>query len=448
MLLKLYKHNKRINSTLRPIIEDLLISGEVALKNATSVDNPVYVMACSDEHMDYARICNYAECQGNYYWVTDTIQINRNHIEFHCKLDSLATYKEQILETKAYVLYSEKGSSAIFDPRSIPYVYETYDTSSVAVDIFSESGNYLIAYAGGEGDGSNGLLEIGLLTKDSCAYLGQVLNSTTFLDEISKYFSNPYEVIAKLIWIPINNSALVTGVKVLKLGSFDTDTPIGIVSGYKVSRKYSISIPWDSSGYIKSSHYSRVMMFLPFIGMIELPTDQLYGHQSLNVYVTVDLLTTEIIYRITDSANTNIKFATGTCGSELPITSSMNNPIGMATGLLTAVSSLAMKNPIGVAIGASEASSSVSNHTQIGGSMGSRIGATMGLYINCYVYRKSLTDGLSGKKEVLGIPHCSTVELGDLTGYVQTQGASVAAIARQSIIEEINNYLNGGVYLE
>ena len=448
MLLKLYKHNKRENSTLLPKTEDLLISGEVALKNATSIDNPTFILACGESDMFYARICNYAEVNGNYYWVEDTIQLNKNHVEIMCVLDPLATYRNEILETKAYVLYSEHGSPAIFDPRSVPYVYEMYDTASVTVDIFSQHGNFLIAYAGGEGSGVNGLLELGLLTTDNCAHLGGVLNSTDFLDELSKYFSNPYEVIAQMVWVPITNSAITTGVKILKLGSFDTDTPIGIVNSSIVSRKYTVSIPWDSSGYIKSSHYSRVMLFLPFIGLLELPTDQLYGHQSINVYVSVDLLTTEIIYRVTDSANTTIKISSGTCGCELPVTGSMRNPIGVATGVLTAVSSLAMKNPIGVAMGASEISSNASNHTQIGGSIGSRVGGTMGLAIVCYVYRKTLTDGISGKKEVLGLPHCSTIELNELTGYVQTQNASVSAIARKPILNEINNYLNGGVYIE
>lgn len=450
MFLKLYKHDKRINSTLRPTDDDVLISGEVSLKSATSVDSPVFVMACGEDDMPYARICNYAECNGNYYWVTDSVQMNRNHIEFTCELDALATYKEQILATKAYVLYSESGSTAIYDPRSIPYVYETCETSdssSAEVDMFSQNGNYIIAYAG-EGNGANGLLELGLLTSANCTFLGTVLNSTDFLDQVSRYFANPYEMIARLIWIPIANSALVTGAKVLRLGSFDTETPIGIVSDYKVSRRYDISIPWSNEGYNKSSHYSRVVMFLPFIGLIELPTDLIYNCNNLYVYVTVDIMTTEIIYRITDTAYTTIKLVSGTCGTQLPITGNMNNPVGMATGLLTTVSSLAMKNAIGVSMGANQLADSSANHTQIGGAMGSRIGASMGLAIVCYVYTKSLSDGLAGKKDVLGLPHCSTVVLGTLSGYVQTQNVSVSAIARKPILDEINSYLDGGVYIE
>lgn len=70
MLLKMFKLNKRINSTKLPTIEDLLISGEVVLKQATSVDKPIFIMACGADDMSKARICNYVEFQGNFFWIT------------------------------------------------------------------------------------------------------------------------------------------------------------------------------------------------------------------------------------------------------------------------------------------------------------------------------------------------------------------------------------------
>ena len=81
MLLKMFKMNKRINSTKLPTNDDLLISGEVTLKGVTSVDKPVFVMACGADDMPYARICNYAEFQGNYFWITELRQLNNTHIE-------------------------------------------------------------------------------------------------------------------------------------------------------------------------------------------------------------------------------------------------------------------------------------------------------------------------------------------------------------------------------
>ena len=49
---------------------------------------------------------------------------------------------------------------------------------------------------------------------------------------------------------------------------------------------------------------------------------------------------------------------------------------------------------------------------------------------------------------IIGLPYFSTVELGTLTGYVQTQNASVQAIAMEEELQEINSMLDRGVFIE
>lgn len=82
------------------------------------------------------------------------------------------------------------------------------------------------------------------------------------------------------------------------------------------------------------------------------------------------------------------------------------------------------------------------------GNIGSRVDLGWNNTISVNVLTADLAESITAKKEVIGLPLCSTVELGTLTGYVQTQNVSVQAIAMEEELQQINSMLDRGVYIE
>ena len=89
--------NKRKNSTKRP-------SGghkrNVVLLDDVSLYSPIF----QSEYWDYND--NYCKWAGRFYYVTDVVTKNQNIFEVHCEIDPLATWKDDIMATTAFVTFS------------------------------------------------------------------------------------------------------------------------------------------------------------------------------------------------------------------------------------------------------------------------------------------------------------------------------------------------------
>ena len=121
--------NKRKNSTKRP-------SGghkrNVVLLDDVSLYSPVF----QSEYWDYND--NYCYWANRYYYVTDVVTLRQNLFEVHCEIDPLATWKDDIMNTTAFVTFSTSS----FDI-GIPDYRLSSDpitiTKSSAVEVFPKS---------------------------------------------------------------------------------------------------------------------------------------------------------------------------------------------------------------------------------------------------------------------------------------------------------------------
>ena len=456
MVLKLYKHNKRINSTLLPSEEDVLISGEVSLKSATSVDEPVFVMACDEEHMPYARICNYAECQGNYYWVVDTVQLNKNHIQIACKLDPLTTYKTQILATKAYVIYSEShGNYHTLDNRITARTDNLQKTKVVKMnDLFSSDLNTIIEVTNGTGGSFDTPY---LLTATETSFLKQELVTPNFLDEMKQYFSNPLENVirAQLTPVTLGNLDNWGTLDRIQVGNYMLEAQGRRFSSSKMVKKfYTIPIPWLYSDFRNRSPYTNITLYMPFVGMVSLDTAVLYNTNSILIEVFVEPISGSVVYKIyADSpASTEVSVLidtySGNCNTETPIArvTTVNGVQGTISAALVGAS--LATNPVMALVSGASLIDAFRQKTQINGALSSAIGSQLGQNIELTVWSSKTNAEPSEVANVIGLPYNSTVELGKLSGYTQTQNVSVSAIAREPILNEINAFLNGGIYIE
>lgn len=479
MLLKMFKLNKRINSTKLPTLEDLLISGEVVLKQATSVDKPIFIMACGADDMPKARICNYVEFQGNYFWITNIVQLNNTHIEISCEVDVLATFKTEILQTKAYVLYSDSaGRTDLIDNRNVRTIHWKYrKTAREKVSMFTKGDScYIVEVINGYPSNKLSTSTFYLMSSSQMeALMNSLYGSNDFFDNIVKSIQNPANLMVKAIWYPFGigefQGAFTGQEETVRVGNYEAGA-----NGYRIQNiDFSSTaelIHIDLSGILQDNYaYDEsnctLKCTLPFYGMVELPvsTTLKAGTREFFIRITLDILSGTLMYEILGSAGEagyRTRMYKTSFGCTVPLGYQSYNPlqfIGAVTGAIGGVAAATMA-PEAVAggmmasaagFGASNIISSVSSLQKdngVIGTIGSRVDMGWANDITVAVLTAELSESVTAKKEVLGLPCCSTVELSTLTGYCQCSNASVSAIAMPEEITKINNYLNGGVYIE
>lgn len=479
MLLKMFKLNKRINSTKLPTLEDLLISGEVVLKQATSVDNPIFIMACGADDMNKARICNYVEFQGNFFWITSIVQLNNTHIEISCEVDVLATFKTEILQTKAYVLYSDSaGRTDLIDNRNIRTINWKYrKTVREEVSMFTKGNScYIVEVINGYPSTKLSTSTFYLMSSSQMeALMSSLYGSNDFFDNIVKSIQNPSNLMVKAIWYPFGigefQGAFTGQEETVKVGNYEAGA-----NGYRIQNiDFSSTaelIHIDLSGILQDNYaYDEsnctLKCTLPFYGMIELPvsTTLKAGTREFFIRITLDILSGTLMYEILGSAG-EVGYRTRvyrtSFGCTVPLGYQSYNPlqfIGTVTSAVGGVTAAAMAPEAmmpsmmtsAVGFGAGNVISSISSLQKdngVIGTIGSRVDMGWANDITVEVLTAELSESVTAKKEVLGLPCCSTVELSTLTGYCQCSNASVSAIAMPEEITKINNYLNRGVYIE
>lgn len=149
--------DKKVNSTKAydySVLKDL---ERCDFKKPTSMESPVIYMTINS--INISPQWNYCHCEetASYYWVTDISTLRANIWEISLQLDPLATYRDAILKTNAYILYgfnSEDASGAslrIQDTRQ--NVAQRPTVSRVTADITNDAidriqGVYILSAVG------------------------------------------------------------------------------------------------------------------------------------------------------------------------------------------------------------------------------------------------------------------------------------------------------------
>ena len=457
--LSLYKINKRINSTLLPTAEQLISTMGVALKSATSIDTPTFVIAVGAEDLEGIWESNYAEYEGSYYWINDITQINNNHVELTCKKDSLATYRDYIYASKLNVLYSSSaGRTDIVDSRLEMKSTEILGDLTLAevnkkTPFRDKDFSYILEVVNDLGGTFDTPYVIG---SDAMNTLTAFLCSDAYLSDVAKYFNNPLQNIIKGQITALDTSYIeLPFEEQIRIGNKDTQIT-GTRFKIDTHRRftYSGNIPFPYNDFRKRSPYSYMMLYLPFVGIVDIDINQFYHSSDIIIELDVEYVTGNLIYTIyaTKPKETEVVIPisryNGNCNSEIPIAQITNNPLSKVGGALTSLAGIATGNPFIAVAGAATSIQGFVNTTQVNGVISSLLGAKLPLIPRVYIWTNNSCDTPDNYRAVKGLPLNSAVELSTLSGYVQCVNASVAAPAMESEIQEINNFLNGGVYLE
>jgi hypothetical protein len=281
---------------------------------------------------------------------------------------------------------------------------------------------------------------------------------TTFsgdlIETLSKLFNNPMDAVIglhELYATPITSSDNTT----IKAGYLDSQ-----VASRLVSERYcqincgAVSVPEFWGNYLDYAPYTKTFCYLPFIGMVELNTDDIVG-SGVEISYKIDSYNGSCIALITTAKSGSTSCVTyqysGNCAVEIPITSGMKSAmqsalIGAATTALVAATggSGAM---LGAALIGGVRGASTKNLVQHSGTFGSSYGA-MGLKKPYIIVKRPKQKVVAGYNDNYGYPSHKMIRIADCTGYLKAIEVDVVSpTATENEKKMIEKLLKDGVFV-
>lgn len=456
MQAKFWNFPKRVNSTKIPA-EASPWTPEVNLKNQCSLKNPILQMG---SQVPAEQINSYNFCQlGDigYFFIDDWTSQRGDLWEANCFQDVLATYRDAIFATTAFVEYDTTGNPGIVDHRLSQLESSTRHANATAFQpTIDQAGTYVLTVTGRNG----AVGTYALKQADLNSLLNSVSNwATNEIDadtpeEVLKQWArkaissgSAADNIRSCLWVPFDISG---GGGEIYLGTFPTGVSAPKMTSNNSILFYSknIPIPWQAADWRACALTHSFTLLLPFAGTIGISAEQLLGSDSITVDYCVDLRTADVSY-IVYCGLTTIGSYSGNAAASVPVGVSNVNALKVAGGVFSSIASLTAGNPVGA--GSSLAETAVNilvPQTTCVGTLQSPAGAGLTLDIELAVQYKPYNVAPSSVSAVMGTPTMSVKSLSGLTGFVKTRGASVSADCGADELQQINNFLDGGVYLE
>lgn len=477
------KVSKRRNSTKVFLDTDFTLEVIALLKEGTSEMNPSFFLEITANAFDF----NYCKWNNKYYFVKDITYERNELITVHCTMDVLATYKTDILNTSAFVLYDSVGNAEIIDKRLSTKTTCTSAYNDGVLNIFEVGYSIVLGIVGKLGTGMFALTgsEAQALMNELDTWqnnampvpqepswepdpsdLSLILQNIgesifNFADALRYYFrqlvatGKAPDCIKSAILIPVPPSDF-SGVSFsnIKLGDYDTHCSGKLLTPTaKATASTTITVPWQASDWRKNSPYHNFYLSLPYLGVINIPASEFTDCNSINVGVDVSP-NGGFVYTIKKAGTfDDIGRYTGNCSSSYLIGSSNVSQLTAASTLIGGAASaaaIAVNPGIGVAVGAATLSGSMGAlqpiPSSIGGGGGNAFTSTGTVALWSTFHDTNVSPSSVGS--VIGIPSMEVKSLANLTGFVQTLEASVSSAAQENELTAINNYLNGGIYIE
>ena len=467
MIVRLYHFSKRNRSTKQPAQTDTYQEINVALKEGTSVINPVLLcQTVNAAAFNYLYIPTW----NRYYFISNGQSIE-NMWEIVCTEDYLASYKATILLTYANILYATGSTKNIPDNR-IPVLADLLvghtSTNINGATILDDSFGTIVLGITGKGSFGNYICYpadlIGMIDGVDNWWATDVQSQLEAAKQLF-YGGSAAENLKSAIALPFTN--MVSGSDIQEeiiLGGYPTGK-----NGYRILDPIinftgSISIPWQSTDWKKVSAYTSILLYLPFIGVLGIPATEAQNDSSLSYNYAINKTSGDISVEIKGSTSGRIfAVCSGNCAMSTAYgstgidtnkaTAAIVSGIGtIGAGIVAAagggIASLAAVGA-GLATTANNILSSLGGSSQGSGGLGG--GSSQGLdkQIHCFVTQKQLSDSQTNFDPIMGKPYMGVAAIGSFTGYVQTDGFQLADIQAYSEEKDmINQLMDSGVYIE
>lgn len=453
--------SKRENSTKKP--SDTGTKVEILLKEDTSIDAPSIVLTGNALNLDYCYIPDF----GKYYFVNSPIILANGMTQYDLVEDTLATHKTEIGNTKAMILRSASAYN-VWLPDNRVYVSAqktiVREATSASVGFADTTGVYLLTV----------INEDGCATGFACQYfdngtalqnLADDLMNSSFIADVMKYSSNVSAGIVSLKWMPFNYSEIVSA-GFTTLSNFKVANVTFNHAGYKITGTsyyidgaVSIPIPWRSDkDFREAAPYTVIKLLVPMYGLVDLNASDLVGCSNVYVQYRADRSTGDVTVIINaDQAGAVLQTLQFNVAVEMPI-ATMTRDIGSAisslSGGVNSAIGIAAGNYIGGTAGliSNAASFALAANGRSVSSKGSLQGKSLlalGNIFQLLVYTNHTLDPTNADFIATnGRPLQAVDSIGNHSGFVLCDNASVDIAGDSFERETINRFLNSGFYYE
>lgn len=476
-----YKFSKRKNSTKQPTGTGTTYN--VDLKGGTSFLSPTLLLNNSGKP-DF----NYVVFGGWYYFIKDIVSIRNDLWEVFCEVDPLATAKSNILNTIAYVVYDTVSNTEIPDNRLPLKTTKSVQASTAACPLVVDQGCYILSLSGSNNTTGVYKVTAGELSAliDDVAYIENNLfdypsppawtpydNTPTIASvgpnimaagenlvknfeylrdclkyTISQFFGsgNCSDNIRQCLYIPFNRGT-TGGANTIYLGTFKTQQSLSKLVTDTIVDTATVNIPWQASDYRRRSPYTDVYLYIPYIGMVKLSSENLVGQSSVTVQYALSMRDGTLIATVSSGSQIIGQYS-GSVGVSVPVGISNINMPKAAQSIIMGAAAAASKNWGAVGMSAINLGDAVTpNFSCIGGLDGLASIAT-DQYITCYTVFHDTVVAPNTELMTIGSPTMAPKSLSTLTGYCQCMDAHIESDLPSRIVDLADSYLNRGFFIE
>lgn len=272
--------------------------------------------------------------------------------------------------------------------------------------------------------------------------LGTWLWSKNFIDQILKIFNDPMQAIIGLHKIYATPN--ISGSGNIKVGYLDSGVQSNIVGNqYTYIDCGSVSLREYYGNVLDYSPYTTVQLYLPFIGIVSLDISDV-SRSTISIRYGVDVLTGACLASVSvqrDNAGGVLYQYSGNCACQYPLSS--GSYMGMVTGAIGALGSLARGNIFGTAMGIAGMHTNIERSGGFSGNAGA-----MGIKKPYLIISRPQSTMNDGFPSIQGYPSNYYTRLGNCSGFIQVAECHVENIsATDKELDKIKDLLKEGVIL-
>lgn len=307
--------------------------------------------------------------------------------------------------------------------------------------------------------------------------LSQYMLSSAFIDNVKKLYANPMDYILGLKILPFKPG--ISGSEEVTVGGVSTNVYMSKVSSrWKNIDCGSVNVIERFGGYMDYAPYTKIAIYLPFIGVKELNTDEVTGTKNnvgkVTVKYKVDVVTGECIAEIKCKNKKGLNAVcyafNGNCATDVPITQRDTSKIlsgfvgGVSAAAVTGISAMS-GNVAGMVGGSIAGLTSIMQSKPTYAHSGNFSGSSgfLGRYKPFLIIESPIQSLSSNFVAQRGYPSNVGKTIGDFDGFTSFNSVrlhdiysftldgqgnkTISSAATQDEIAEIREILKEGVYL-
>ena len=283
------------------------------------------------------------------------------------------------------------------------------------------------------------------LSRANVSALHGYLWSTDFITNLPKLFSDPFSAIVGIQAIPYISPAEESNIII---GTLDTNIVANKVTLYYVTVDLgSIEVTEYWQNFLDYQPYTRLKLFLPYIGIVDLPTD-LFMNNIVAVKYRIDIVSGACVAIVSNRDNIICTF-TGNCSTKIPLSNNdHSNAIGNTlVGIAGLAGSVATGNAVGAVANTASIVAGLKERIQISGSLST----AHGILINdkpFLMIERPDTEIPENYARLKGYTSNISMKLSETSGYTKIADIKLDGLScTDAEKEELLNMMQNGIYL-